>query len=294
MTPRLTMPLTFAALVALAACGGGSGSDGGSGGGPTAGTNGLDFGEAGQQLSDAEGTAISMRSASFQVGAASSIGNATITLDTGFFNGGPANRANLDGSIQILGQTVTITDGSGTLPTGEEVFVTFEPNRVGDFAAAVEVSVTSGAGMGTIDGEQAYVFGFETNPDEIEAIISGTAIYSGDFLATGSVNGAANTDTPYEGAITIEVDFLGTGNADVDLDGQLDGAINVDLTANNIPLSGNGFAGDLGCASGCTDEGSSVDATFYGPNAAEVGGVLAIDIEVGGDDYDGVGTFVID
>ncbi|MDX8353490.1 transferrin-binding protein-like solute binding protein [Cognatiyoonia sp. IB215182] len=278
-------------LLALAACGGGGGSssDDGGGGGTTPGTNGLDFGANGQDLSDAEGTAVTMRSASFQAGSGPSIEDATITLDAGFFNGGTAN---IDGRIEIFGQSVDITNGAGTLPTGENVVVIFEPGRAGTYAAALEVQVS--AGTGTINGEQAYVFGFETNPSQIAARTSGRATYSGDFQAFGSIDGSSNTQTEYEGQITIVVDFTGSGNADVDLDGTLNGATNVDLSADNLPISGNGFTGSLACAAGCSGGGSSIDATFYGPDAVEVGGVLDIDVSVSGDDFDGVGTFVID
>lgn len=280
--------IVMAAMLALGACGGGGGSSSDSSGGST-GTNGLSFGANGQELSDAEGRAVTMRSASFEAGDSPSIGDATITLDAGFFNGG---RANIDGRIQVFGQNVDITDGAGTLQDGEDVRVIFEPGRTGTYAAALEVKVS--AGRGTINGEQAYVFGFETNPSQIAARTSGMVTYSGDFRAFGFLNGSSNTQTDYEGEIRIDVDFSGSGNADVTLAGLLDATADVDLSANNLPISGNGFAGSLTCDAGCSGSGSSIDATFYGPNAVEVGGVLDIDVNVGGDSFDGVGTFVID
>ncbi|MDX8348832.1 hypothetical protein SLH49_12660 [Cognatiyoonia sp. IB215446] len=290
----LRSAVVLVGMLALAACGGGGGSSSsgggsGGGGGSSSGTNGLDFGANGQELSDAEGADVTMRSASFQAGNGPSIEDATITLDAGFFNGGTAN---IDGRIEIFGQSVDITNGAGTLPTGENVVVVFEPDRAGTYAAALEVQVS--AGTGSIDGEQAYVFGFETNPSQIAARTSGTATYSGDFLAFGSLNGSSNTQTDYEGQITVVVDFTGSGNADVDLDGRLNGATDVDLSADNLAISENGFDGSLSCDTGCSGGGSSIDATFYGPNAVELGGVLDIDVNVGADSFDGVGTFVID
>lgn len=289
MTIRFSSPFMLTAFVALTACGGGGGDGGGGGGGATPGTNGLNFGAAGQQLSDAEGTAVTMNAASLQVGGTPSISSATITVDSGFFNGATTD---LDGTIQIFGETVTITNGVGALATGEDVRLTYEPNRSGTYAAAVDATVSNATG-GTLNGESAYVFGFETNPDAIAARTTGSLTYTGDFQATLSAD-QANTQTEYEGGITVVVDFVGD-DADFTLDGVLAGATDVDLTATGLDIAGNGIAGGLNCTLGCSGgAGSSdVDATFYGPDADELGGVLTVDIEVDGNDFDGVGTFII-
>jgi hypothetical protein len=295
MTPPLTKPFMMTAFFALVACGGGSGDDSGGGGGgggggtPTAGNNGLDFGFSGQELSDAEGTAITMRTASFRAGSGPSIDDATITLDAGFFNGSIPNNPDLDGTIQIFDQTVTITNGVGRLtPGGEEVRATYEPNRSGTYAGALDITVSSAA-MGTINGEGAYVFGFETNPATISGFTRGSVIYNGSFQAIGSVTGSSDINSEFEGGITVTVNF-GTDRANVLMNGA--GGVTADLTGTNIPLTGNGFVGQLSCAPSCGSD-SEIDATFYGPNADELGGVLSIDINVAGTDFDGVGTFVI-
>ncbi|WP_342070835.1 transferrin-binding protein-like solute binding protein [Yoonia algicola] len=291
-------PLSVAALVALTACGGGGGGGdtGGGGGDPTPGSNGLPFGAVGQTLLiDAVDRPITMRSASFQAGSAPSIVPATITVDAGFFQGGTAN---LNGTITIFGETVTIENGQGTLDDSDEVVVvTFEPNRPSAenpaiYTAALEVNV-SGQGFNDVNGEAAYVFGFETEPDTIAARTGGTLTYVGDFQSFGSLGGANNAQTEYAGGITVAVNFAGSGNAIVTLDGQIGGTGNVDM-AGNIGLTGNGFAGELNCTTGCTGAASEVDATFYGPNANELGGVLAIDITATDfGTYDGVGTFIL-
>jgi hypothetical protein len=93
--------------------------------------------------------------------------------------------------------------------------------------------------------------------------------------------------------MTVAVNFGGSGNASVTLDGQIGGTVNFGM-AGNIRLAGNGFAGLMNCTTGCTGAASEVDATFYGPNANELGGVLAIDITATGfGPYDGVGTFIL-
>ena len=289
MTPYFPKAMILTSLLTLAACGGGGGDGDGSGGGgtPVPGSNGLNYGMAGQQLEDAEGVAVSMSSASFQVGSGPDIGGATITVNANFFDGGTQN---LDGTIQIFGQSVTITNGVGALSTGEEVRLTYEPNRSGTYAAAVDATVSS---LNDINGEAAYVFGFETNPATVNARTAGVVTYSGDFQATGSVGGSAAL-TEYEGGITVVVSFA-DDDADFTLDGTFNGTQNVDLGRNNVNFSGYSITTGLNCTSGCSGTGSSVDATFYGPNADELGGVLEIDINVNGvGAYDGVGTFVID
>lgn len=297
MKVHFAKPLSFVAIVALTACGGGggggdTGGGGGGGGGsvdPTPGSNGLPFGAEGQTLpDDAVDEVITMRSASFQARSAPTIETATITVDAGFFQG---DTPNLDGTITIFGgPEVTITDGQGVLASGETVTVTYEPNRTLTYAAAIEVSVGS---MDGINGEAAYVFGFETDPATIEGRTGGTVTYRGDFQSFGSLGGAPNSDTEYAGGMTVGVDFTGTGNATVALDGQIGGTQNVDM-GGTMGLDGNRFAGGLTCVTGCVNTGSEIDATFYGPNADELGGVLAIDITVTGvGDYDGVGTFIL-
>lgn len=281
MTIRFSDPLILTAFVALTACGGG-GDDGGGG---TPGTNGLNFGAAGQQLSDAEGSAVTMQAAGFQVGGAPSISSSTITVDAGFFSG------TLNGTIEIFGQTVTINNGVGALTSGEEVRLTFEPNRSGTYAAAIDATVSNATG-GSINGESAYVMGFETNPTAVDSR-TGTLTYTGDFQATTSAD-QANTQTEYEGAITVVVDF-NANDADFTLDGVLAGSEDVDLEATGLDIADNGIAGGLNCTLGCSGGAgtSAVDATFYGPDVDELGGVLTIDIEVDGNDFDGVGTFII-
>ncbi|KQI73214.1 hypothetical protein AN191_04845 [Loktanella sp. 5RATIMAR09] len=311
MISHLAKPLSLVAFVALTACGGGGGGGGETGGGtggggtggggggggggvdPTPGSNGLPFGASGQMLSAAEGEAVTMRSASFQVGNAPSIETVTITVGAGFFQGGAQN---LNGTITIFGEPdpITITNSTGTLSSGQEVVLTYEPNRSGTWAAAIEASADS---FNRADAMQsAYVFGFETNPTTVATGVTGTSTYTGVFQAQGSLNGANNTDTEFAGGMGVVVNFAGTGTASVDLlDAQINGVgTEVDMDG-QFNLAGNGFNGGLGCASsGCSGTGQ-IDATFYGPNADELGGVLTFDVAVSGQGtFDGVGTFILE
>lgn len=276
MTYRIFSPIMLSAFLAMSACGSSSSDDDG--------TVVADADDS--ELSDIEGTELSTSSASFEIGEAATTTEASITVDAGFFDG------TLNGTIEIFGETVTITDGAGSLTTGEEVRLTYETNRAGVYAAPIEATVSSSSAS-DLNGEVAFVVGTETAASVISAKTTGTVTYTGDFQATGSVDGA-NSQTEYEGGMTVLVDFAGN-DADFALDGTFDGTTDVDMEGTG-DISGNEISGTLNCDTDtdCVDAGSSaVDATFYGPDAEELGGVLAIDIEVGGSDYDGVGSFVI-
>ena len=284
----------IAVMFGLAACGGAGGDGGGGGGGGTGGgpgTNGLDYATATQTLSDAEGVQITGQKASFQVGSNAQINSGTITLDPGFL--AALSDGARDGTLEIFELTVDIENGVGTLPGpgGEEVRITYNPNRSETYAGILDITV-GGDDAGDINGAGTYVFGFETNPSQVDAR-SGSLIYSGDFVALGSLDGNVDTSTEYEGAMTVTVNFNGAGTAGVAINGRLNDADDATLSG-SLGLSGNGFSGGLTCSAGCNNGGgSSVDATFYGPNAIELGGVVAVDITVGGHTYDGVGTFIL-
>ena len=271
----------IAVMFGLAACGGAGGDGGGGGGGGVSppSTNGLPY-ASNQNLSQAEGVQITADGAQVQDGAVTR-GPGTITLDSGWFSG------NLNGTVTIFGETVTITGGAGTLvSTGQEVQVIFDGNRSGTYAATIQVVTYGAPQAGAIDGEVGYVIGFETSPSQVDAR-SGSLKYTGEFVAGGVLNGT--TEAEYDGAITFTVNFssnLVTGS----LDGDLNSTTPVDLTlASGTPINGNGFSGALNCIAGCSGGAGQVDATFYGPNAAELGGVLLLDFN----NFDGAGTFIL-
>ncbi len=304
MTNRSTKPLMLITAISLTACGG-SGGDRTTNNParPIPGTNGLDYGFPGQQISDAEGNEVSQNAAGFE-GTTASIAPNSITLANGF----TSNSTNTgSGTVQIFGQTVTITNGVGTLANGQTVNINFDPSRSGTYAGAVEAVSYGSAQPGILspqDGETHAVFGFETNPTTIAGFdaVTGNVTYQGGFQASGLVrdNGGAqigaNDGTEMEGTVEITANFL-SDTASGTLDGTYNtGAsdIDVDLTMTNAAITGNGFAGTLTCTGPCSGT-SNLDATFYGPNADELGGVLALDVtqDSNGEQYDGVGTFII-
>lgn len=281
MTSRLNKSLVLMALLATTACGGGGGDDPVITPTPGLAPNGLDYGAIGQALEDAEGTEMTLASADFTAGSGAQVSQGgSVTLNTGFVGGA------LNGTVQIFGETVQISGGTGTLPSnGQEVTVVYDPDRSGTYAGAVELisygSDQAGV-LNAVDGETHYVFGFETDP---AYITPGSANYSGGFLANGLNNGV---EAEYEGAITFAVNF-GGNNVTGAIDGTIANTTDVDLTLGNTSVVGSGFNGALTCDAGCSGGAGTVDATFYGPNAEELGGVLALDFG----NFEGAGTFII-
>ena len=277
MKLHFAKPLMTTLLLVTAACGGGAGEDDDPivpGNDPTPGSNGLDYAVS-QNLRDAEGNAMTLTSASFESGAGASAQSGSITLDAGFLSGGA-----LSGSVDVLGETVAITNGTGNLANGQDVTLVYEAGRSGDYVGAVElVAFETG---GAVAGETHYVFGFETDPAEIT---SGTATYSGGFQASGLLNGT--TEAEYEGDAIFDVNFA--GRVEGAFDGRLNNTTDVDLTLGQTSFGGNSFEGDLSCASGCSGAAGSVGGTFYGPNAEELGGVLALEFG----NFEGAGTLIL-
>jgi hypothetical protein len=281
MTSHLNTSLALVALLAATACGGGGGDDPVVT--PPTGGNGLSYGVAGQNLSAAEGTEMSLANAGFETGSGAAVTQGgTVTLAADFLTGGPSN---LNATIFIFGEEVPITGGTGTLSNGNIVTLEYDPSRNETYAGAFSAANHD---AGTYVGEAAFVFGFETDPADMRE--TGTAEYSGGFLANGVMGGS---EVAYEGAITIDVVFDGgvTGTLDGELDGgPLEGGSDMDMTLSGGAISGNNITAGLACGPGCSDaSGSTLDATFYGPNAEELGGVLAINT----DQFDGAGTFII-
>lgn len=292
MPLSLRKPLMLAAIFALAACGGGGGGDddgggggGGGGGGPPV------LGE----INDTATISQSTRAANFQIGSGASIAQAvSITLDAGFLT-------RIDGSVRIFGETVSISNGRGTL-NGQDVRVEIDRSSAGAFAVPVSV-VSYGPNLinpADPGGETGFVAGFETNASVLNARPDGGSVaYTGGFAALGVLqDGGVSQNNELEGDIVVNVSFGASDTASVTIDGNsqnsIGGSTSVDLSLASAPISGNGFGGGLTCAGGgCDGTGSAIDATFYGPDAEEVGGVIAVNITRGGDTFEGVGTFVI-
>jgi len=136
-----------------------------------------------------------------------------------------------------------------------------------------ESSAPEFATLGTV------VHGLRTKPDEMPA--SGGATYSGDIWADSWAsrpeNASLNAQTRYRGALSLTADFA-AGSIAGEIDelvrrapGETDySATSGRFVIDNGSISGNELSGDL---SGLGYSGT-VDGSFYGPAAAEVGGVM--------------------
>jgi hypothetical protein len=204
----------------------------------------------------------------------SSLDNITLTLNGEIIElvGGSAEVANnpLNSWSSYL-NTVGDVSATGTVYTYEYAE---DPNLTGEF-----------------DTEAFFAFGFETDPDEIAALV-GTAIYSGDFAGFGQVIDPSTGDVilserEFSGTITLTAEF---GATTPDVSGDLDGNINyadgsfTDFTASfSAPIKGNGFAGSLDNMT-CTDavclSDSELAGAFYGTDALESSGLLGMNVRV--------------
>ncbi|MEJ6402215.1 transferrin-binding protein-like solute binding protein [Yoonia sp. 2307UL14-13] len=254
--------------------------------------NGLDFATATSDIRDVEGQNATVRLVRFVTD--QETGATTIQVSAETFQADDLDDENYTATFG--GETITFSDGIGTRGDGATVDV--RRGTAGDFAQAF--SIFSSVDAGGLDaGENTEGFlitGFETNPDDIAALTpSGEIIYGGTLGGSGTLirNGGEELTNAVllSGITTITADFANgtvSGNSDITV-GIPDTVLNVDLAFEGADISGNGFSTDLtvaDCTTGltCTSD-SQLAGVFYGPDAAELGGLAAIDVT--GTDGDG-------
>lgn len=214
------------------------------------------------------------------------ISNETLTLSPGAIAG------DLDDVVITLsGETLNFLGGAAPASSGQ-----------GDWLSYI---VTSGAVSGTgaiynyaggsdpllsgeFDSEAFFAFGYETDPDEIVALV-GSAIYSGAFDGYGQVinptTGAViSSEQEFFGTITLIADFDGApGSVDGTLVGTFDysgTSFSVDFAA---PIEGGGYLGTLDtmtCSSATCTSDSALAGAFFGADALETSGIIALDVTV--------------
>jgi hypothetical protein len=144
----------------------------------------------------------------------------------------------------------------------------------------------SGALSDEFDSEAFFVFGYETDPDEIAALV-GSAVYGGGFEGFGQVIDPATGDV-----LASEENFVGTIDLTADFDGgtvsgDLEGAFGYDGTlftsTFTAPIEGNGYLADLDTMT-CTDavclSNSQIGGAFFGTDALETSGLLGMNVRV--------------
>jgi len=301
--------ISIVSLLAVAACGGGgggSGGSGGSGGGPTppppalnsnalffgtpdgstTAANGQPFATALSALDDIEGAGV------FNV----KVVRAQTDWDSGettfILSDETVTVTELDGGgvfeITLGGETITIDDGDSVAPNANGRSWQAQLNN--------SLGAVSGTGLlfdfvgaenpalaGEFDAGALFVFGHETDPAEIAALM-GPSNYSGDFNGVGQLldaNGSViGSRVLTSGTVTIGATFGNTASisgtvAGMIEDGHGNPAFNMDFTTD---LDGNGYASDLDCLSGCDDNASVIAGAFYGVDALETSGLIGLDI----------------
>lgn len=190
--------------------------------------------------------------------------------------------------VTFNGQTLEFDEGSG--PASVEGGTEWSLDTAftsGDLSSTNSIYVYEGEEntelTGEFDAELFFVVGFETDPSEIEAI-NGSVTYFGELSGFGQLldldgNLVAN-EVSVSGDIEIVASFddpnavNGTLNASLDTVSFVD-AVEMDFSAG---INGNGYAADLNCTSGCSDQSSILAGAFYGQDALETSGLIGFDI----------------
>lgn len=263
--------------------------------------NGLEFAGDESLVADAENVELQVKLARFVRDTASNeiqliVSNESVTVPDTF-----TTFVDRDISITIEGDTLTFVDGRTTLASGQPVWSYYN--------YGLEYSGTGGIYTygrfaedfeNPIDMEGFYAIGFETDPSELEAL-GGRVTYLGSYFGYGQTTDLAgnllNDDVQNFGAVVLEANF-GAGHVNGRLDGRLDPTgedYEYELVFLRAPIVGNGFVGaaDMACPSGSTcQSGSFVGGAFFGPDGAEVSGVIGFDELIEGLGDDGQRRFI--
>lgn len=198
----------------------------------------------------------------------SGLDNMTITLggETLVFNSGSAPASNGQGPWSAYVNTQGAVSGTGTVYNYE---YGSNPALSNEF-----------------DTEAFFVFGFETDPDEIVALMS-TVTYNGSFDGYGQVidpqtGGVISSEEGFNGSIALMADF-DNNNITGDLNGAFDYDGTVFMTSFAAPIQGNGYIGSLdsmSCTGATCASSSQIAGAFYGTDGAETSGLLAVDVQV--------------
>ena len=137
------------------------------------------------------------------------------------------------------------------------------------------------------DSEAFFVFGYETDPDEIAALVGSILSYNGNFEGYGQVIDPANgnvlsSEEYFSGTLALTANFTG-GTVTGDLDGTFDYDGTAFTTSFTAPIEGNGYLGNLdamNCTNAVCVSNSQVGGAFFGTDALETSGVLGMDVRV--------------
>lgn len=301
---KFHVPVAIAALTALNACSAGSGFFGSDESlfigtrGASSSANGLPFAVASSVVEDLEAAGsvdvkVVRVLTDWESGSTRLlISDETATLAAGDIAG------DLDGlTITLAGETLVFSGGVATPANNQTAWQSYV-NTVGTVSGTGSIysyeGGSTGALSGEFDSEAFFAFGYETDPDEIAALV-GSAIYTGTFDGYGQVLDPASgavlaNEQRYNGTFTLVADFDASS-----VSGALDGTFAYDGTAFAAsfmaPVEGNGYSGTLDamtCMSATCISSTRVGGAFFGANAPETSGLIGMDVRVtpvGGSEY---------
>lgn len=225
------------------------------------------------------------------------ISDETLTLSAGDVAG---NLANI--TLTLDGEALAFVAGSAPASNGQSDWTSYlnSDGAVSGSGAVYSYNYGPSAVLSDeFDSEAFFVFGYETDPDEIAGLV-GTAMYSGGFEGYGQVVDPAtgsviDSESYFSGNLDLTADF-GGGSVSGTLDGSFDYDGTLFDTAFTAPIEGNGYLGDLDSMS-CTDavclSNSQVGGAFFGTGALETSGLLGMDVRVdpdAGSEYQFIGA----
>ncbi len=200
--------------------------------------------------------------------------------------------------LTIGGTTVTLTDQGDTLPggLGGTVFSNTDKSikalfgRAGDGTSLQSilfgyVSQSPGVPFGAAFSDTFVVSGFETDPTEVAALTDTSATYTGlTFMQTRETAGNLITEKSVianSSGLSLTVNFL-TDTVTGTLSGTGDYGATT-LTLNPATISGNAFQGTFTGtnADGVGFSNTQINGTFFGQDAAEVGGTFSSELSGG-------------
>lgn len=213
------------------------------------------------------------------------ISNETLTMTAGDL----ANSLN-DITLTLDGEALAFVGGFAPTSSGQSDWQSYV-NSVGAVSGSGAIySYNYGPSAvltGEFDSEAFFVFGYETDPDEITALVGQMLNYDGSFEGYGQVVDPANgsvlsSEEYFSGTLALTADFTG-GTVTGDLDGSFDYDGTLFAASFTAPIEGNGYLGDLNsmtCTNAACVSDSQVGGAFFGSDALETSGVLGMNVRV--------------
>ena len=192
--------------------------------------------------------------------------------------------------ITLGGETITFVAGSAPASSGQDDWSAYinSDGAVSGTGAIYSYEYGSNADLtGEFDSEAFFVFGYETDPDEIAALVDESVSYSGEASGYGQAfspdtGDVIESEVSWNTDVVIVADFAAS-----EITGTLEnGEVNVGIepilfTAEFLAdIEGNGYTAPLTsvlCDITCTSN-SSIGGAFFGTDGLETSGIIGLDV----------------